>query len=376
MGRFTFRFRYQSVTLLVLFFLCAVHVFLGCADGGSKSVRSKRRHHSFRKSSITFSKIRNLRHIPLADREGIVLQYKRLSISQVGQAFNPSIVKADTGYFLAFRNEEGLGLTRKSYPALACLDQNFHQKGKTSFFHTNHPICEDPRCLTFNDQLYLVYSHVWMWKPYTTAEAIAKLDIHNLSLSDGVDFQFHPQRIEKNWIPFVYANSSGPELYFVYSYNPFTLLRPAKSLDGSLDRTFLYTFPKKNLEWERKWGKICGGTPALLVDDEYLTFFHSSFWSKGIRWYVMGAYTFSKTPPFEPKRISQYPLMFKQIYQTPMHKNVWFRGKFRVVFPGGFVEEEEGGRKVFHLAYGENDSGICILTLDKTRLLASLHDVP
>jgi predicted GH43/DUF377 family glycosyl hydrolase len=206
--------------------------------------------------------------------------------------------------------------------------------------------------------------------------AITQLDPSTLRLSGEMDLRYHPQKVEKNWVPFVYKDHSGSDVYFVYSLNPYKILRLARSGNGAIEEPFIQS-EKKNLVWESKWGKICGGTPALLVNDEYLTFFHSSFWSHDIKWYVMGAYTFNKTPPFQIKRISMSPILFKKMYHTPMNHNVWFRPwqEFRVVFPGGFVESKENQKDVIHLAYGENDSGLCILTLDKGLLLNSLQNI-
>lgn len=50
----------------------------------------------------------------------------------------------------------------------------------------------------------------------------------------------------------------------------------------------------------KKWGKLRGGTPAILVADEYLAFFHRSFIDQKTKlsWYVMDAYTFASSPPF------------------------------------------------------------------------------
>jgi predicted GH43/DUF377 family glycosyl hydrolase len=331
-----------------------------------------------KKKKLRFKSLQALRSVPFADKRGVVLKYKRLKFSHVSQAYNPSIVKTETGYLVAFRNDKGYGGKRQSSLAAARVDPSFRQVGNTVFFHTNHAISEDPRCLCVNGRLYLMYTHTLVWSPYETYTAMAKLNPSTLRLSAGKDLQYHPQHIEKNWVPFAYNDLSGTDIYFVYSFNPYKVVRLAKTSDGAIEQPFPQA-EKRDLEWESKWGRISGGTPALLVNnEEYLTFFHSYFEpKKNVKWYVMGAYTFSKTPPFQIRRISRYPIIFKKMYRTRMHPKVWFHPKydFHVVFPGGFVESKENQKDVFHLAFGENDSGLCILTLDKERLLNSLQNI-
>jgi predicted GH43/DUF377 family glycosyl hydrolase len=321
--------------------------------------------------AIHFSSIPELKPIPFADQQGIVMKYKRLNISKVDQPYNPSMIKIKGGYLVAFRNDTGLKGQRKCSLAIARLDTEFKQVGKTVIFRSKRNISEDPRCVVVDGKLYLLYSHVHTWGHYETYMAMASLDLPTLRLSGRHDLQYHPQRIEKNWVPFV----AGSDIYFLYSLNPYKILK-ASGDSGAIEELDIQA-QSKALAWESKWGKISGGTPALLVNDEYLSFFHSSFWSHGIRWYVMGAYTFSKSYPFQLKRISQYPILFQKMYSTPMHPNVWFRPRkeFRVVFPGGFVIAEEHQKEVIHLAFGENDSGLCVLTLDKNQLWQSLQNI-
>ena len=337
--------------------------------------------HALRSSrKVYFSLPRQLQRLPFADKEKIVLRRKQLKISGVSQAYNPSIARCQEGFVIFFRNDRVKKtplLQRQCTLAKAVVRRSFRQVGKTVFFHTSHAICEDPRCFQFQDQLFLAYSHVIQWSPYTTYEAMARVSGDHLV--DVMHLQYHPSRIEKNWVPFTYNDPIyGPDLYFIYSANPFKILRLARSMDGTIEQPGNESFSQEPLVWETKWGKISGGTPGRLISqDEYLSFFHSSFKADGIKWYVIGAYTFENKPPFRIKRISKYPLVWRHMYTTPMSSTVWFRPRqeFRVAFPGGFEEGTKKGRKVLYLAYGENDSGLCVLTLDKNRLLRSLQDI-
>jgi predicted GH43/DUF377 family glycosyl hydrolase len=89
--------------------------------------------------------------------------------------------------------------------------------------------------------------------------------------------------------------------------------------------------------WETKWnasvwayGPIRGGTPPVLVNGEWLTFFHSSTpWTTEKRQYHMGAYTFENKPPFRITKITRAPLL------TGSRFDVWYPNKPACIFPQG-----------------------------------------
>lgn len=89
--------------------------------------------------------------------------------------------------------------------------------------------------------------------------------------------------------------------------------------------------------WETKWdssiwkyGVIRGGTPPVLIDGEYITFFHSSTpWTTDKRQYHMGAYRFESKPPFKITKITKEPLL------TGSRFDRWYPGKPPCVFPCG-----------------------------------------
>jgi predicted GH43/DUF377 family glycosyl hydrolase len=117
-----------------------------------------------------------------------------------------------------------------------------------------------------------------------------------------------------------------------------------------------------------KWGEIRGGAPAAAVDEGLLTFFHSSqelpatsfFGIKTGRNYAMGAYIFEKTYPFTIRKITPTPLGHVEDYVL--------NNRRKVVFPSGMVIDEE----VIHVAWGKNDTNICISTFDKDRLISGM----
>jgi hypothetical protein len=170
-------------------------------------------------------------------------------------------------------------------------------------------------------------------------------------------------RREKNWVPFDYYG----ELLLAYSIAPHLILRPLSGT--SYSETFMYT--DTAIAWS--WGQLRGGTPALADADHYLAFFHSSrhlasLQSKGkeIMHYFIGAYTFSRQPPFTITGISEVPIIGPAFYGGAEYKPYW--KPVQVVFPCGFIFD----RNYIWLAYGKQDHEIWVAKLDKKKLYASL----
>ena len=102
------------------------------------------------------------------------------------------------------------------------------------------------------------------------------------------------------------------------------------------------------LDWGH--GHLRGGTPAVLIDDKYyLSFFHTQTKLKtsGYNTYFMGAYTFSKQPPFTLLSISRFPIVDKQFYSGTWNTRFANRKINYVVFPMHFTVEN--GNKVREL---------------------------
>ena len=118
-----------------------------------------------------------------------------------------------------------------------------------------------------------------------------------------------------------------------------------------------------------------GGTPGLLIDKEYLAFFHCSKGmatqqseGKMMTHYFMGAYTYSASPPFALTRVSPKPIIGKNFYNGPMH-NTW--KPLRVVFPCGFVFDQ----KHIWIVYGRQDHETWVVKLDRNAFFKSLVPV-
>lgn len=140
---------------------------------------------------------------------------------------------------------------------------------------------------------------------------------------------------EKNWLPFIY----NERLLFAYSFSPHVVIMP-HGQGLSEWRT------QHALDWA--WGEIRGGTPPVLVGDEYVSFFHSSTpWKDPYRRYHMGAYAFSAKEPFRVTRMTEKPILSGSDQDSRVHGD----NKPVVIFPGGAVLENNGWTVVF----GVND---------------------
>lgn len=206
---------------------------------------------------------------------------------------------------------------------------------------------EDERLLVQNGSIWVVHTNLKLGVPNI---ALAQLEVtsnmtarfSNATLlsqkqGDG-SFKGGLGSFQKNWVPFIYDDS----INFVESHSPMHVVKMEHPVDfGDFENykstlvTTVSTTHEDKLQWN--FGGIRGGTPAHLINSkEYLTFFHSMSHLPGNpkSTYVMGALTFSSSPPFRVVRISQVPLVNKQLYEGP-----WSRNRFKdyIVFPMGYV---------------------------------------
>lgn len=312
--------------------------------------------------------------IPLADEAGIVLQEKIIPFPRSRNIFNPGLVRKGDGYILAVR--EALPWTgwpiNYSNIVVYTTDEEFQllDQGKTLHLIDEHS--QDPRVFYVNDSLYLTFHHVTDastdWK---TELALAKLDSETFEPFYSTPLFFSQSKPrEKNWVPFTIPSSGGKEnLFFVYSYNPFKVLRLTNERVGGTELCYDGGSSATLTSWEKKFGSIRGGTQAIALENgEYLAFFHT--FPGGYSHYAMGAITF-QVNPFRITKISPYPILYPGLYDS--HEGYNSRA---IIFPGGLVEDtNENGKAVFHVACGVNDVAVKIITMDKAALLNSLVPV-
>jgi predicted GH43/DUF377 family glycosyl hydrolase len=230
---------------------------------------------------------------------------------------------------------------------------------------------EDPRLFNVGDALYLSYHHVTNTPTDWKVEiALSRLDPQVLETFYTTALMFsESRRVEKNWVPFTIQQGDGKEeLYFVYSYNPFKVLRCVDERIGAVELCHNGGLLPILSTWENKFGLIRGGTPAIRLENgEYLAFFHTF---QGYSNYAMGAIVFEASP-FRITKISPYPILYPGVYDSQEGY-----GSRAIIFPGGLVEDtDEADGDVLHIACGVNDVGVKIVTVDKEALLNSLIPV-
>lgn len=319
-------------------------------------------------------------HIPLSNN-GLVLEVKKLDVRNVVAPYNPALIEHEDGYLVFFRydivKQMHLNLYN-TYIGCAELDKDLKQTEKEFItLDMKSEFAEDPRVMRHNGNLSLIYNSLVPAKFYSRAMHIAEVDLNNKAASKIEKIDLHLSKVEKNWAPFTYKADDGTEtIHFEYQ-----VLQPRQILKYTSSDTpeWVESPASKDLDkwcekWAKKWGQPLGGTSARLVDDEYLSFFHSKFKAKdGVWWYVMGAYTFEAKPPFRVTGVSTHPILFDGIYETPA-LNTASPDKY-VIFPCGFAVEEKSGKTLIHLGCGENDSSIKIVTFDKDALVKNLQKI-
>jgi predicted GH43/DUF377 family glycosyl hydrolase len=305
--------------------------------------------------------------------QSFVLETKRIKIPRYPNAFNPSITRWRGKLLMSFRFTDLWNLWRSKI-GLVWLDENFDPVGKPQLLNTrvNNPYIpsrtEDARLVTIGDRLFVIYNDsedpkdspdfrkMFLCEILFDGESFSAKDPEGLKHYEGEAGQW-----EKNWVPFDYHGS----LLLAYSINPHLVFKPERGTE----KCSTISSSSCKMTWD--WGTIRGGTPALLLDNEYLAFFHSSkplksheSGLKEMYHYFMGAYKFKREPPFNITKISSKPIIGKGFYKGPHLEK-------RVVFPGGFVFDE----KYFWVIYGRDDSEVWIVKLDRNRLLQSLVSV-
>lgn len=306
-----------------------------------------------------------------------IVDTKTLAIPGFPKAYNPSIIAYGEGYLLSFR-VDSYNLTTKfkklfnhrtSFFAVSKLNANFEPMGEgqiievSSFDPQVRSAPQDVRLVKLSDRIFIFFNdyvkperrsqHMYM------AELIEQQGVFSLKEPPKLlTYAEASHKIEKNWTPFVYQN----RLLLIYEIQPYTLLE-VDITSGLCQKIQI----ADSSFWQWVYGELRGGTPAELLDDQYLCFFHSckkgppSFFSKkNSRVFYMGAFVFQNCPPFSITKASMQPIATQGDYLQKNPK--------KIKYPGGLVLDE----KYVYVAWGKNDTQICITTFDKEKLLASL----
>lgn len=308
------------------------------------------------------------------EQSQIVLATKKIELEEFSGAFNPSLVKTDYGFLLTFRYCLHPSYPWISYIGIAKLDEKLNLISKPQLLNTREDgakiqsQAEDARIFAMGTKIYVIYNDNEEFVNPSSGQRrdifIAEVvdDCGELKLKKPLKIthktKYANKNWQKNWVPFVWKE----QLLLGYSIVPHEILAPNMNTGVASIKDISKI---KNI-W--KWGELRGGTPALLVDGDYLSFFHSAkiHATKASSYipmhhYYMGAYLFSSKPPFKIKKISPSPILTDGFY-TPSEQ-----GK-RVIFPGGFAAVND----LIYLAYGKDDIEVWIATIDKKKLIKSL----
>ena len=114
----------------------------------------------------------------------------------------------------------------------------------------------------------------------------------------------------KNWSPFLFRGHA----LLIQSINPLVVVNETETEEGLVTAEVVSISKLTRIKWP--YGSMRGGTNCILVNDSYyLSFFHSKthFENSYMATYVMGAYTFSNSIPFQLLSISTYPSKIQHI---------------------------------------------------------------
>lgn len=310
--------------------------------------------------------------------QDFVLETRKIEIPDYPLAFNPGIVRWKGRLLLSFRIIPDRKNSYNAEIGLVFLDDDFNPTSTPQLLNLRDEFsiapcrAEDARLISIGERLFIVYDDNIEIKPSKGGFRVFVSELHydgEHFIPDPIECLCHfegasPERREKAWIPFEYHG----KLLLVYSVQPHLIFYPP--LNGS---GVCKTVARTQCEIQWQWGELRGGTPAQLIDGQYLSFFHSSIrmptvhsQGKSIMHYFMGAYTFSSQPPFAITAVSPEPLIGQDFYSGPSFKHYW--KPIRCIFPCGYFCENG----IIWIVYGRDDHECWAVKIDKNKLLQSL----
>lgn len=307
--------------------------------------------------------------------QNFILEEKKIEIPGYPTAYNASIVPWNEKYLMSFKVKNPK-IRYISKIAIVILDENFTPISTPQIVDTRVNLpkvpskSEDARLVNINNHVYVIYNdNLQAVQTFGTYRHIfvAELDYTNgkFSLKNTLALDRFPgaktaQPKQKNWSPFDYKG----ELYLIYSISPERIFKPDLSFGKCAEVAHNDPFSVKSPKgW--KWGVFRGGTPAILVDGQYISFFHTRQYVKDnsdIEYWLMGAYTFDSEPPFNMRKASPEPIITGDFW-------TW-QNKF-ILYPMGIFADDN----YIWISYGKNNNEIWIAKMDKQKLLDSLVPV-
>ena len=269
--------------------------------------------------------------------------------------FNPGLVDTPTGRWLVARKskhmnslmafkvegDRAVGVGIPIPIAMRQADEHF----------------EDPRVFYHLGRMWLSCCN-FMWGPVWTGAHQVLCEISNdWNMIRRYDVVFGGNgnhvagnaRWEKNWLWFFHLGAP----YLIYTAFPQVVVH----FDEKFNAIQQYV-SKPKISWP--FGDPRGGTPPVLIGDEYWTFFHSSCdWRQMCsRRYHMGCYAFAAKPPFQWTRYTQMPILSGSQYDRFAHP------KPLVVFPNGALLKNG----TWQISLGVNDLDCALMELPHSDL--------
>jgi len=313
----------------------------------------------------------------LAYGQKVVIAQKQILFDDFPDSTNPSIIKVDEGYLMSFRyTPDRYNDPWVSYIGIVLLNKSFNPISHPQLLDTRftnnktQSQCEDARLFTYCGRIFLTYNDNMdvNCTTYSDRREIYLIELFRdkdkYTISSPLKL-YHQEKayliVQKNWVFFEW----NKKLLTGYSINPHEILYPNLH-NGACYPCYDTVVP---IIWD--YGTLHGDTPPLLIDGEYLSFFHSGIvtssyasWGWDLWHYFMGAFTFSASPPFEMTSYTPLPIVAEGFYTQSNREK-------RVIIPGGFVVSEQE----IYLAYGKDDYEIWIATIDKQELKKILKPI-
>ncbi len=289
-------------------------------------------------------------------------------------AFNPTLVDAGEGWLMAYRVVLADGMRRIAHcrldralspvpgTAVPFSDQIRFSKREglapqaSSWF-------ADPRFYRLGGRLYLHWNSGWH-EP-RNHQFVVELDPISLAPvgpARELILSGERQPIEKNWVLW----GDGP-FRATYSPSPHRVLSLSLDGEGDIACEPLADHPWPDRIYERRFGRLRGGTPPQRHGDLYFALCHSMTGTPvpGCD-YHPAAYAFSAEPPYEPRLVPHRSLPLPE--PPPRSLPTLNRAVARVVYPNGLVRNGDH----WLVSYGMNDERCAIAPLSDAQLLGSL----
>lgn len=261
--------------------------------------------------------------------------------------FNPGLIDHAGALRFVYRTEEGNDSVHNYLCELDAQDKPTGPHRRISFPDTNRR--EDLRLFVHHGELHASYT-------IYPGCGISKQRYSRLALDGSTANEhapvFRPDEYEKNWQFFSHAG----DLYAIYRITPRHVVF---LLDGGKIHTEYHA--ENQIEWP--FGEPRGGTPPILVGEEYWSLFHSHLWNADRRVYFVGAYAFQARPPFKLTRYTRAPIMVPGAKRHALAgaRELWQSILNYVVFPCGWILR--GDR--FLVSYGHNDLEACLTEIPR-----------